>query len=221
MNEESPQLIVTTEWSLARLLIIFILFLGIGAGVFATLTFRDVRSKAASQNPTPTPLVEVVLPSPNTNLSPPYLRLVVSKKNYGFNASVPVDVYLNTNGSKTVEADIALTFDTNLVDISKSEIVSTGVFKSLNVDEIQDGKVAFSLFVNPQIGHEPITLEKETKIATLSFKTKALTGKTQIKFEFNRNDTSKTALIPLTQTRPDKPQNLLTAVEGVDVEITQ
>jgi hypothetical protein len=196
------------------------MLLGVAAGVTATLTFRDVRSKADVVSPTPSPLVDIAVPSPTTELDAPYIRLVTAKKQYGLTSQVPVDVYLNTNGVSVMEADIVVTFDPQVLELTKDKITSTDIFKVISVVPPEEGTTTVSLFINPQLGHEPVVLTHEQKIATLLFKTKSVpVAEAHVALTFGRGDLEKTSLVEYSK-EVRNSKNILKAVEGAVFAIT-
>jgi hypothetical protein len=222
MTDETVKLIVHHQWSKARIFVLALLVAGVGASVAATMTVQDLRSKAASILPSPTPLLaSPALPSPRTQLESPYVRLVVPKTNYPFGASVPVDVYMTTGGTPTVEADIALSYNPDFLEIKKSDITVNDVYKSHSIVMDEDGKLQLVLFVDTQVGLAPVSIESEKQVAHLIFKTKALASdKAEIAIDYSKKDTQKTNLTENKEERSSKPVNLFDSVEGVTLKIS-
>lgn len=220
MNENNElELILKKEWSFFRIFVLVFLVVGVGIGVFATLTFRTIRGKALVILPTPSPLIEII-PSPKTNLESPYVRLVTDKSSYGLNSSVPVDVYLNTQDKETVEVDLVIKYDADSLEIDPAKIELEDIYKTIKIDEKDNGILSFSLFIDPQIGHKPVVLSSEKKIATLNFKSGALTkDKVEIKLEFVKGKTTQTSLIEFKEVRPVKLENILNSVESISFSI--
>ncbi len=216
----SPKLIITKELSIARVLVVMIMVFAVGAGVIGTLTLRDVRSKAANTPPSPTPFVEVAVPSPKTALKAPFVRLVSSKDSYTFNTAVPLDLYLSTAATSAAELDVFLTYNPDYLTISKEDIKKEDVFKTIDIDLSEEGTISLSLFVNAQVGHPPVILDTEKKVASLNFKTKSLaTDSAQMVIDFRKGNVKKTSLAKYSQTREDKPTNLLQSVESANFAI--
>lgn len=217
----SQNIIVHKEWSVFRIVVLIGIVVGLGAGFFAFQTYRDNWSRASVPKATPVsfPLESSLIPSPKTDLTSPYIRLVTTKRQYGFAEMAPVEVYMETGGQEVMEAGIALSFDPDLLEISQEQIRVTDVFKVLDVESVEDGTVAFSLFVNPTVGHKPVVAEKEVKIATLNFKIKALEiNEVEIGVTFEKGQTKSTTLVPYSTERGDI-KNILESVEGVVFDV--
>ncbi len=213
----SKDIILHKEWSIVRIMALIGIIIGLGAGLFAFKTYRDNRSRASVPKATPVtfPLTSSLIPSPKTDLTPPYIRLVTGQRQYGFQEMAPIEVYLTTGGQEVMEADVSLSYDPDLLEISKENIRATDVFKVLGVESVGDGAVNFSLFVNPTVGHKAVVVEKETKIATLNFKTKALDkNEVEVGISFEKGQTGGTSLIPYSKERGEF-KNILESVEGV------
>lgn len=175
-EKKQPDYIITHEWAMERLLVVLVGLLGVGVTVIGVLTYQEIRSQAEQLTPTPTPFVSEEIqgvPPAQRTLKTPYLRLVTIKPNYGLQTEVPVEVYMSTGDAEVVEAQLQLSFDPELVEPGK-EIEITDVFKTIQTNTEEAGKLSFSLFVTPQVGHEPIAASQEVKIATVYFKTQAL-----------------------------------------------
>lgn len=210
-------IVIHKEWSIIRVVVFIGIVVGLGVGLFAFQTYRDARSRASMSKATPVsfPLESSLIPSPKTDLIPPYIRLVTTKRQYGFQEMAPVEIYMETGDQEVMEADVALSFDPDLLEISQEYIRVTDVFKVLDVETVEEGTVDFSLFVNPTVGHKPVVAEKEIKIATLNFKIKALEkNEVEIGVSFEKGQMKGTGLIPYTKERGEI-KNILESVEGV------
>lgn len=218
-EKKQPDYILTHEWAMERLLVVLVSALGVGITVMGVLTYQEIRSQAEQLAPTPTPFVNEEIrgvPPPKRTLKAPYLRLVTTKPNFGLQTEVPVDIYMNTDDTEIVEAQIHLTFDPELVELGK-DIEQTDVFKTIQINTEETGIVSFSLFVTPQVGHQPVKVTQETKIATVYFKTKALeTEAVEITLETGGEASG---LFAFTEDRSETPENILEDSEGTSFSI--
>ena len=156
------------------------------------------------------------MPPAKRTLKSPYLRLVTTKSDYGLQTEVPVDVYMSTGGEKIMEAQVELRFDPELVEPGE-DIEQTDVFKTIQINTEEAGIVSFSLFVTPQVGHQPITATDEVKIATVYFKTKALeSDAVEITLETGGEASG---LFRFTEDRSPQPENVLEDSEGVTFSV--
>lgn len=217
MSEEKLELIVHKEVSIARLIIIFVVLIGIGVGVIATLTLRDVRSKAFTPKSTSESLN--VIPSPTTNLVTPYVRLVANRPTFSFFSTALIDVYLHTGSQDVIEAAVLIRFDPEVLSIAEQDIVFNSFFKSASA-LVSEEVLELSLFNNLELGHMPVQNEKEIKIATLNFKTKSIVkDDTVIYIDFEKDNPDKTRLFSANDIRSKSPTNLLESVENISFAI--
>lgn len=214
--------IVSKEWIPIRVALMVGVLVGLGALLVAFTTFRGIRGRADTPKAAPTPLsIPTAVPQPKTTLTTPYLRLVTAKDAFKLEERVPIEVYLDTNGREVVEASVVVSYDSDVLEISAEDISVTEVFKAVNVQEVESGKVTFSLFITPTVGHQPVQLEKEAKIATLGFRAKSLEKQNvRVSVEFSKGDATKTSLTPFSEERVEKPENILETVEGASFDIS-
>ncbi len=219
IEADKPQLIIHNEYSVFRIGLFLFIFIGIGAGVIGVKLMRDTRSKASQLVSSPSPFVDVH-PSPATDLTAPYIRLVTAKKKYGISDTIPVDVYLQTKGNQTVETDLLLTYDPKLLAIDETSVQSSDVFKTMSFEQQAKGQINLTLFNTSQAGHPAVVADTEVKIATLNFKAQATPDKeVKIAIDFKKGDTKKTLLVPYSVSRPEFVESILESVEGVSFEI--
>lgn len=213
-----PELHVSQEMHTARIMMLMILVFGLGAVLFATLTFRDIRSRASVPKPTPESLVSL-LPSPRTALRAPYIRLVTAKEAYSLASQIPVEVYLATDGLPIVETYLSLEFDPTFLSLSEANIEKTQVFKSVE-SSVHEESLTISFFINPELGHTPVIVPEEVKIATLYFKSKTLsTDNTVISIDYEAGNLEKTAIFG--ENARENAENLLESVENTSFAITE
>lgn len=218
---DSHHFTVHTQWSSTRILMVVMSVLGIGAAVAATLTARDLRSSAQVDRPSPTPFaISTSVPSPAINLKTPFVRLTSGKTSYGFSTVIPVDVYLHSGGAATIENYLVLSYNPDLLELNKDDIKNENVYKVIDTVLDEPGKAKITLFVNTQVGHTPVTLDTESKILTLQFKSKTLKAdSTQIKIEYDKKNLELSTLTEYSETRKDTPVNLLNSAEGLILSI--
>lgn len=220
MKPEENTHIVVHEWSYWRIGVLVALVAGVITSVVGVMTFQSLSSRAAVEKVAPTPLAIASQPPPATHLHPPYVRLYAQKQEVGFNQSIPVDVYLQTDGQNTQEVNISLSYDADLLRVGEDDVKSTDVYKSINVQNVEDGSIVFSLFVNPQVGHEGVSLEKETKIATITFHTRTeAQAEVVITPEYAKDSIDDTSLVAYSKERPEEIENILESVEGTTFAI--
>lgn len=219
MRPDVPKIEIVKEFFVLRIIVLGIFVVGLIAGVVAVLTMRDTRSRAVLPTAEPTPVVEILTPPP-LDAVPPYIRMVSRKQTYGFNARVPVDIYLNTAGIETMELNIVITYDKEVLGTTLEDITFTDVYKTIGIESADDGKVAFVLFVNPTVGHKPVATNTEVRIATVTFKTKALESKkVALEFDYTPGSSKLTSLTPYMAQRQERAENILKNVSGTNFAI--
>lgn len=214
--------IVSREWIPIRIALMAGVILGLGALLVAFTTFRGIRGRANAPRAAPTPLsIPTAVPQPKTTLIAPYLRLVTLKEVISLEERVPVDVYLHTNDREVVEANVVVTYDQDVLELGAEDIKATDIFKAVNVQEAEAGTATFSLFITPTVGHQPVSLADEAKVATLNFKAKSLEKQNvRVSVGFSKGDATKTSLTPFSEERVEEPENILESVEGASFEIS-
>jgi len=218
-EKKQPDYVVTHEWAIERLLVVLVSALGVGITVLGVLTYQEIRSQAEQLVPSPTPFVNEEIkgvPPAKRTLKTPYLRLVTTKSAYGLQTEVPVEVYMSTGETEIVEAQVQLQFDPELVEPGK-DIEHTDVFKTIQINTEEAGTLSFSLFVTPQVGHQPIVAADEVKIATVHFKTKALESE-QVEIALETGGET-SGLFKFTEDRSETAENVLEDSEGASFTI--
>lgn len=172
--DKHKQPIVTQEWSLVRLMLLCGGIMGLVVTVFAVAVFPQLSGKAVEVKFAPSPFIEISIPPAKTALTPPYIRLVIAKPTYTLSTAVPVDVYMNTAGQPVTSAILKFVYDPNTLELNHEVNQNSEFFRSVDVSEESSGTMSVELFVNPELGHEPVRLNEEARVATLLFKTRAL-----------------------------------------------
>ncbi len=220
-EHNKPELIIVNKWHWFKILPISFISIAIIITLIAVKTATDIRSKAKTMTETK-PIASATVPPPSTDLKAPYIRLVTPDQKYGMKQTVPVEVYAITDGQETVEADLEISFDPELLEITSQDIETTEVYKVTNVNLEEKGRLQLSLFVTPDIGQSPVVLTREKVIAKLRFQTKTFpTAQTQINLEFTKNSTKTTSLILYEKPRLKQVTNILESVDGVSFAIAQ
>ncbi|MEK7165476.1 MAG: hypothetical protein AAB874_01555 [Patescibacteria group bacterium] len=215
MNQSENEVILEKEWSFWRIGMMVSVLVGIGIGMIAFFTFRDGSGRASVPVVKPTPFSTlIVVPSPRTELVTPYARLV-SERLYHISDKILVDIYAATGNQEVVELTLILTYDPQVLEVNADNIKNAGVFKTINADTKEPGKLILTLFITPTVGHKPIVLHQETKLATVQFKPLvAQQGRVEVNLEYSKGNSQFTTLTPFSSDRPEKPINLLESVEG-------
>lgn len=221
ISKKKPELIVKKEYHKWRIVlavpILLLLIAGLVVGLTLVLTNQELRGSAKTPQVKPTPL-GVILPP--TGLEAPYIRLINHKKTSGTNEPVPVGVYLNTGGRPTMETNLVVTYDSDLLEITNKDIEVIDLYKSAKIDTTEAGKAVITLFLTPAVGHRPVITAKDTKIATLKFTTQKVgPTETEIQLDFTRGSSGKTALFSFSLNR-EEIKNILQNVQGVKLTIT-
>jgi hypothetical protein len=150
-------------------------------------------------------------------LNPPYLRLVESPQ-ITSPSQKAVEVRINTAGQETIEADVVVLFDPLVLTIKEEGIRLADQYQVFQINQLEKDKIDFSLFSNPQRG-EPIlktSLNEETLVATLVFEILDQgASSTQLNLEFEPGATDESNLIPIFETRPATPIDILQSVQGI------
>ncbi len=204
MNENTLKPQVIHQWDLPKIALLFGLAVAIGLGVIGVSLSQDVRSKATSMRPSPTPLA--IVQSPPSDLTPPYIRLVTKSTEVQVGVSILFDIYIDTAGKEVVEADLVLSYPDEILEFDIN-VKNADVFKSVQVSDDPETLVTF--FVTPTTGQKPIVTQGEQKIGTISFKAKAAHENVTLGIEFDKNKPETSALILYTETRIETPTNLL------------
>ncbi len=216
MKRETIKPIGHRQWFKWRIIVIAATIGAIVATVMALLDLRDLRSRAQITQARPGPFAS----TPAFTLTPPFLALSSSKTTFGFREKVPVAIYLHTASKDTLAADVVVTYDPKILEITQNDIEIEDVYKSVAVESSVSGKLTLSFFIRPEIGHPAVKTGFPSKIATLTFKTKTLeTNHSAINLEFDPNADVSTRLIPYAEVRPEKPANILETVAGVEISV--
>ncbi|MBI4058288.1 hypothetical protein HY408_00810 [Candidatus Gottesmanbacteria bacterium] len=212
--------ILTSEWNPGKLLLLsIIVFIAVGGVGIYLFSIKSVPKKSESVTPVPT-FSTAPTPIEPLNTTPPYVRLVVSEQTFGLRESVPVEVYLNSGDRRVVELDIVVTYDQETLEIAESDINFEKIFHVSGIEAIGEGKVMFSLFNETDIGHLPVMLPTETKVATLYFKTLTLEKVgVPINLIFNKGKNTGTRLIEYEPEDEKQVTNILESVHNLDIII--
>lgn len=206
---------VSTQWLLGRVVFIVLGIVGLIFFLIAALSGQDTRSRATQVAHSPAPDAQSI---PASDLESPYIRLFTGKKEYRYGEKVPVDVYFHSGSSEVVEVTLALEFDSTVLQFDPQDVVITDVFKSVQASADESSKAIVSFFVTPQVGHAPVTVGQETKIATLTFSVAALEStETTLSLQFEKGATHLTTIVPYSTEH--KVENSLKNVEGVSFTI--
>lgn len=215
MSTEPFKPIVVHEWDFARIALLFMLAVGIGVSLIGVSISNDLRSKATTTQPSPSPLAEVVIPP--VNLPAPYIRLVAEKSTYQIGDKIAVGIFIDTAGKPVVEADVVFTYPLNVLEFDKT-IVKEDFFKSIQISGTEKEPLV-SFFVTPTTGQEPVTTQGEIKIGTLSLKAKVATESAKVDLSFDKNKPNLSALVLFAQSRADPIENILNTVGGVTISV--
>lgn len=171
--------------------------------LYAQSTVQELRSKASAP--------------PTSALVPPYVRLATPEDSYSVNDPIAVDVYLHTNTIPTLETFLVLRYDPMVLAISPSDIGVKNIYPVTQVESVEDGRIAMSLFVTQEAGYEPIALAQEAKVATIVFHPRRTATTTSIDVDTSAQEGSGvyTRKEPATQ----QLTNILASSEGVSFRV--
>jgi len=218
MEEKRHSLITHKSLALWRLVSMGLMFGGIIAGFAGIITYRSISGKASVEVPDPTPFVEIET-SNQVDLEMPYVRLSTNKKSYEVESEIPIDLYLNTNGEKTSELRVVIEYDSQYLEFNKADLAVLDIYKAISVEEITEGKIDFLLFITSDVGHNPVNLDRDTKIATLPFRAKGQVDSLEVDFQFESGNNEFTSLSLFSDDRTRSTLNILEEVEGVTFSI--
>ncbi len=219
MKAEQNQVIVESKFLWGRLLIPILLLVGLAVTAYVVRNFPQVEQRAIVIYPSSTPLMSLA-PSP-LDLATPYIRLHTNKDKYPYQASVPVEIFLNTGDMEISEAHISLSYDPHFFSLAPNDIKVLDVFTSFGLENLAEGKLDMTLFVPPQQDYLPVKTDTETKIAIINFKTGSeSTDKAEIRLIFSKKSIEGTSLIEAGKERGVQLQNALENVSGVSFEIS-
>jgi len=156
------------------------------------------------------------------SLAAPYVRLIKSDNYSSGHKEVAIDVYVNTAGTKVLNADIVIEYNPNILSISESKIRLHDNFASFLVNSVGGGVLDLSLFSNPHRGEKVLqtAFDEETSVATLVFTIKDQDARsTALNLRFSPNKTDETNLIEVYDSRPAVPIDILKAVSGIDLAL--
>jgi hypothetical protein len=150
-------------------------------------------------------------------LNPPYLRLAESSQTTSSSQKV-VEVRANTAGQETVEVDVVILFDSQVLTIKEEGVRLADQYKVFQINQLEKGRIDFSLFSNPQRGEPTLKtgLNEEALVATLVFDIlDQQADSTQLNLEFEPGATDESNLIPIFETRPATPIDILQSIQGI------
>lgn len=202
-----------------QMLMLFLVFGALSVTAVAFKESADVRSRAASQTGSITIEGVEIVPTPKEILAVPYARLVVGKPSYRVGEYIPVGLFLNTDSQDAVEFTAVISYDPDAVSINPEEVTSTDVFKVLDVQKVEEGKISVSLFVTPEAGQEAIYLPEEQKVAMLLFMAVRPVPDTSLQLLFE-GSTEETGLYQLNSDPEQLPTSILQSTEGTSFAIT-
>ena len=148
---------------------------------FGALPSTDLRSRAATELPSPTGFVMKPLLPAQSVMLPPSVRTATNSRSFGINESISVGVVLNTGALAVSETTVTLTYDPDLLVLSKDAVsLAEKVNATVQVENDTPGEVSVTVFVTEEAGQPALTFNAENPLVYLTFvpKGKAIVGTT-------------------------------------------
>jgi hypothetical protein len=132
-----------------------------------------------------------------------------------------VTVSVDTGGKETAETRVVVTYDPELLDISRDDIVSSGLYPVINVESAGGGRIEASFFVTAEAGYAPVAVTAEQAVAKFTFRVRDhAQAVTQIRLEYDGTDPELSGIF----TPPEKGgeiTNILNSTEGLRIFLTK
>lgn len=139
----------------------FALVVGLGSSIYlVNSTNQDTRSRAATD-------IEIKNKSLQNTLKTPYIRLVPRSIVVKKDMVVPVDIVMHTGGVVLSEVVLGLEYDPSKVLLKDDGVEGGEVLSVVNVEQIQAGKVYFSVFRGEPTSIDPTVYIREVVVATV------------------------------------------------------
>lgn len=155
--------------------------------------------------------------STSVEIVPPYLRFEkISQVVADGKKQVIVAVLANTNGLAITGADVIVQFDPKVLSISQENVVSTGAFAILHLNNKSENQLDFSVFSEKTRGESIVqtNADQEVSLATLTFDVidQSVTL-TQLEFVATSGQSDDTNLVLEEDPRPEFPSDILQSVQ--------
>lgn len=216
---KNKEALVETEILWTRIVVLLVLFIGIGVGIVGVKQFTSTQSKAGVPQVLPSPLVEVSVPTPLVDSKKPYVRLVTTKEQFSFTETVPVEVYLNTDNQAASELTLIMTYNPEILEFDPAATAIAPIFQTGKLDTQKKGTIILTLFTTSAVG-QPIAVAQETKVAELRFKTLVTEGEAPIDLKFDPVNKASSYLLAYDAQKGPDAKNILQAVHGLSFNIS-